>query len=614
MTPTLGRWCAAALALTTGAVGVALSGPSAFAASSPSSTKNIILLIGDGMGVTHVNAARQRYVGKDGRLDMEKLPVQGLVSTYAVERGSQKANLVPDSASTSTAWSSGIKTYNGALGVDTNGTPVATIMEQAKKAGMRTGNVSTAEVTDATPAGMYSHALVRGCQGPVYSDASCLPKNPDGTPVAKPADPLVTTPIAEQIARNGTADVILGGGLARFEPDDQKALQDQGYTVLGSFGDPALAPGKQTATTQQVPTRDDLTKVTGAGTKVIGLFNRGNLTVEKSKAAAAPTAAVTKEPTLPEMTAKAVELLKGGQKGFFLQVESALIDKRSHANDADQTLTEMKYFDESVRIARDFAAQDGNTLVIVTADHECAGFNIIGKGSFTNGEAAAPPGNVDSGNPANTSSPRREYAANKKDPARSTGPVNGSGSTDAKNFAPATFRTADDPAGVPDGSPDASLWLSYLSGNHTGADVPIRSAGPESSRLRGNLDNTDIYKNMYAALQSLGNSGTASTTPTAQRALEFRAIVQSRTVGTVVVAANDVDAAQPGARVDVFYVDRGTPRMVRQLMLNSTGRVTAQPATFRLPSGSQQTFFLRITPVDGISAQTTSQRITTVVR
>lgn len=93
-------------------------------------------------------------------------------------------------------------------------------------------------------------------------------------------------------------------------------------------------------------------------------------------------------------------------------------------------------FDDAVKVAKDFAAKDGNTLVITTADRECAGFNIIGKGSFANAEAAAPPGNVDSGNPANNSSPSRAFAANKKDPARSTRPVNGAGSGDPKYFAP----------------------------------------------------------------------------------------------------------------------------------------------------------------------------------
>ena len=510
----------------TGLATMAIAGPTAFADGGKSQdakkAKNIILLIGDGMGYTHVTAARERYYGAAGKLNLQQADAAGQVSTYAVLPDSARPNLVTDSASAATAWSSGIKTYNGALGVDSAGKVVPTLMEQAKAAGMRTGNVSTAEITDATPAGMFSHALRRGCQGPTYSASAC---NPEGKPTP---DRVVVTPIAEQIARNGTADVIFGGGLSRFEPADEQAMKAQGYQVLGSFGDPGVGTdnGAQTAATQRVATRADLEAANGA--KVIGLFNRGNLTVEKSKAQAPADAAIRQEPSLPEYTAKAIELLAAGQgkrdggnhdggskdgagsgKGFLLQVEGALIDKRSHANDAGQTLMEMKAFDDAVKVAKDFAAKDGNTLVITTADHECAGFNIIGKGSFTNAEALAPPGNVDSGNPANTSTPRREYAANKKDPARSTGPINGSGAGSPKNFAPATFRTADDLAGVQDGSTDASLWLSYASGNHTGADVPIFAVGPQSARFLGPQDNTDIYRSMFSALKALGDGQTS---------------------------------------------------------------------------------------------------------
>lgn len=211
-------------------------------------------------------------------------------------------------------------------------------MEQAKAAGMRTGNVSTAEITDAAPAGMFSHALKRGCQGPRFSAASCR-----STDVAT-KDPIVVTPIAEQIARNGTA-VIFGGGLGRVEPDDEQAMKAQGYQVLGSYGQAGL--DTQTAATQRVATREEL-KVPNA-TKVIGLVNRGNLTVEQAKALGKNS----QEPALPEYTAKAIELLAAGQggsdgenndvgknkgqnvkggRGFLLQVEGALIDKRSHAS------------------------------------------------------------------------------------------------------------------------------------------------------------------------------------------------------------------------------------------------------------------------------------------
>lgn len=502
MTRTLQRACALAALATTAVAAVTLTAGGPATAAPPAKAKNIILLIGDGMGRTHVTAGRQRFYGAGGRLSMERAPVVGQVSTYAVEPGSNLPALVPDSASTSTAWSSGVKTYNGALGVDSYGRRVDSIMDQAKAAGMRTGNVTTAEVTDATPGGQYSHVLLRSCQGPTYSAAACLPP---GTPA--PIDRTLITPVADQISRNGTADVVFGGGMSRFEPDDQAALKAQGYTVLGNFGDPSLPDGGQTAETQTIATRDDLRSVTGVDRKVVGLFNRGNLTVQRAKGLAPNGSVLKKEPTLPEMTNKALSLLQksSADKGFLLQVEGALIDKRASANDAAQTLDEIKAFDDAVKVAYDFAAKDGNTLVIVTADHEAGGLNIVEPGSLTNAEATAPPSNVDSGNPANNSTPSRPTGG-VLDPARSKGPVNGSGSAEPVNFAAATFRTADDPPGVVDGDPAARLWLVFLSGEHTGADVPIYATGPRSGQFADSIDNTDIYDKMFSSLSALSGS------------------------------------------------------------------------------------------------------------
>ncbi|MCW2811709.1 MAG: alkaline phosphatase [Friedmanniella sp.] len=465
------------------------------AATQASSSKitNVIYLLGDGMGRTHVTAGRDRYYGASGSLNMERLPVVGQVRTYAVQKNSGQPGdpdfvpeYVTDSASSATAWSSGVKTYNAALGVDAKGTVVPTAMELAHQAGLRTGNVSTAEITDATPAAQMSHVLARGCQGPSYSAASCQVIDVTGG-AALPTSDIRVTPVADQIARNGTADVILGGGLSRFDAADEAALKGQGYKVLGS-------PASQT-----VATRADLRNARSG--KVFGLFNKGNLTISKFKREN-PTSPQAAEPTLPELTKKAIGLLDQStrkNKGFYLQVEGALIDKRSHANDAAQTLEEIKAFDDAVAVAVDFARKDKHTLVIVTADHECAGFGIIEKGTFTNAEAATPPVNADTGNPANNSTPAR--GANAKDPARSTGPVNGSGSADPKNFAPATFRTADDPASVQDGSPDASLWLTYLSGNHTGQDVPLYAYGPHSSELADSVENTMLFDVVTGALR-----------------------------------------------------------------------------------------------------------------
>jgi alkaline phosphatase len=496
-------YAAGVLALMLAAGGTAAGVGATAAAAEPrhgsdgSGRTNVIYMVGDGMGRTHVTAGRERFYGADGSLTMETLPSQGYVSTYAVQKNSGQPgekdfvpNLVTDSASAATAWASGVKTYNAALGVDAKGTVKPTLMELAKQANYRTGNVSTAEITDATPAGQMSHALARGCQGPVYSAASCQDTSITGK--ALPTTDVRVVPIADQIARNGTADVILGGGLGRFDAADETALKKQGYQVLGS---PAA---------QKVATRSDLTGANGS--KVFGLFNSGNLTIEKAKREN-PTSAQAQEPTLPEMTTKAISLLDGTKdakskqgRGFYLQVEGALIDKRSHANDAAQTLEEIKAFDDAVKVALDFAKKDKHTMVIVTADHECAGFNIIEKGTFTNAEAATPPANVDSGNPANNSTPSR-ISGSTLDPERSTGIVNGAGSADAGNFAPATFRTPDDAKAVTDGSPDASLWLTYLSGNHTGADVPIYSYGRGSEALNGSVDNTDLFDVMAGALR-----------------------------------------------------------------------------------------------------------------
>ncbi|MBI2684385.1 MAG: alkaline phosphatase [Actinobacteria bacterium] len=495
----------AALAVTAGGIAAATSigsydQPQYGERTSQSKAKNIILLIGDGMGVSHVAAARTRYYGSGGRLWLERTPVLGSVTTYEVERKKSVGEPdiiapVPDSASAGTSWSSGVKTYNAAVGKNAAGQTVATIMEQAKQRGMRTGNVSTAEITDATPAVMFSHVNQRSCQGPVFTTASCEPGD---------------VPIAEQIASNNVADVILGGGLSRFRPDEETLMKKNGYTVLGSFGAPAVAT--QTTATQKVATKAELAAVAGSDRRLIGLFNRGNLTVEKFKSDNPTSVEAKGEPTLQAMTDKAIELLansrQGRDRGFFLQVEGALIDKRSHANDAAQTLGEMKAFDDAVRSALEFAKRDGNTLVIVTADHECAGFNIIEKGSFANAEAKAGPPNVDSGNLSNSSVPARTSASNVKDPIRSTGPVNAGGASgrDPQNFAPATFRTATDPPSVKDGSPDASLWLTYVSGNHTGADVNLYASGPGSKQFDDKIDNTGIYFRMRAALRAFSGS------------------------------------------------------------------------------------------------------------
>jgi alkaline phosphatase len=204
---------------------VGVGGP-ALATDDGDEAKNVILLIGDGMGTTHVTAARHVRYGAAGELVMESLPSHGTVSTWAVQRDSDTPEPVTDSASAATAWASGVKTYNAAIGLDAYGAIVPTMMEQASAAGLRTGNVSTAEITDATPAAQMSHATLRGCQGPEYTVETC-----------ETLEGEAYLPIAQQIARNQVADVILGGGNQRFTAEDQQIMKDNGYTTLGAFGE-----------------------------------------------------------------------------------------------------------------------------------------------------------------------------------------------------------------------------------------------------------------------------------------------------------------------------------------------------------------------------------------
>ncbi|GAB7201954.1 hypothetical protein OS12_33960 [Dickeya oryzae] len=127
----------------------------------------MILLIGDGMGDSEITAARNYAMGAGGFFKgIDALPLTGQYTHYSLDKKTRKPDYVTDSAASATAWSSGVKTYNGALGVDVDGKDHNTLIEIAKAAGKATGNVSTAELEDATPAAMVSHVTSRKCYGP----------------------------------------------------------------------------------------------------------------------------------------------------------------------------------------------------------------------------------------------------------------------------------------------------------------------------------------------------------------------------------------------------------------------------------------------------------------
>jgi len=331
--------------------------------------KNVILLIGDGMGDSEITVARNYEYGAAGRLPgLDALPLTGSYTTYSlVKDGADKGkpDYVTDSAASGSAWATGTKTYDGAISVDIDGAPQQTLLELAKANGLRTGNVSTAEIQDATPAVQVAHVGARSCYGP--DTASC------GSDALQNGG---LGSISEQLL-NARPDVTLGGGSASFT-QTAKAGQYAGKTLFDQAG----ARGYQV-----VDDAAGLAGVRKADQKqpVLGLFTPGNFPTRYAPTTAtvggADQAAVRCTPnparldtglSLQSLTNKSIGLLNrsaSNGKGFFLQVEGASIDKQDHAADACGQIGETIDFDEAVQAALAFAQKDGNTLVIATADH-----------------------------------------------------------------------------------------------------------------------------------------------------------------------------------------------------------------------------------------------------
>ncbi len=333
---------------------------------SDKTVKNVILLIGDGMGDSEITAARNYAEGAGGYFKgIDALPLTGQYTHYSLDKKTHKPDYVTDSAASATAWATGVKTYNGALGVDVNGKDQPTLLEIAKAAGKATGNVSTAELQDATPAALVSHVTSRKCYGPEETSEKCA---------ANALENGGRGSITEQLLKT-RADVTLGGGAKSFNQ-----LAKSGEWQGKSLKDQAAAQGYQ-----WVSNADELQAVTLANQQkpLLGLFADGNMPVrwlgpKASYHGNLDKPAVTCEnnpartaamPTLAAMTEKAISLLKDNPNGFFLQVEGASIDKQDHAANPCGQIGETVDLDEAVQKALAFARADGNTLVIVTADH-----------------------------------------------------------------------------------------------------------------------------------------------------------------------------------------------------------------------------------------------------
>ena len=327
--------------------------------------KNVILLIGDGMGDSEITLARNYARGAGGFFPgIDALPITGQYTHYALNRQTGKPDYVTDSAASGSAWATGTKTYNGAISVDIQGKPQRTLIELARAAGVATGNVSTAELQDATPAVLVSHVTGRRCYAPSSTTRSCPTNALENGGAGSITEQLIAT----------LADVTLGGGATSFA-EQATAGEYKGQTLRAQ----AEARGYRI-----VENLDALNAVTSASQQapLLGLFAPGNMPVRWNGPKASPKGAQAEPvtcqvnqartaatPTLAQMTTKAIELLQGNERGFFLQVEGASIDKQDHAANPCGQIGETVDLDEAVQVALAFAKGRTDTLVIVTADH-----------------------------------------------------------------------------------------------------------------------------------------------------------------------------------------------------------------------------------------------------
>lgn len=433
--------------------------------------KNIIFFLGDGMGPSTVTAARIYKYGEDGSLNMDKLERTARIKTYSndaqttdsapsmaaymtgVKMNNEVISMSPETVATPPS-----KDANGNLGVNNcaasgNGTAAATILELAKAKGKAIGSITTTELTHATPAATFAHICNRNAQ---YAIAAQVV--PGGT--------------GYNAALGDGVDVMMGGGRNHFTPFDSTSnkagradgrnllseLAAKGYTVVASKSEMAAAP---------------LNK------KFIGLYSsKSHLEYELDRSATPPLGEGANQPSLAEMTVKAMDILAQNGNGYFLMVEGGRIDHALHGTNAKRALTDTIAFDDAIKAALDKAKVSdpslANTLIVVTADHDhTLAFNGYGK----------------RGNPI-------------LDINRSYKDGQASKDADGNSYTTLVFgngpnrpnlRSNLDSATVLADNYQQETGVRLASETHGGGDVKLFASGAGARIFKGTLDNTKVF-------------------------------------------------------------------------------------------------------------------------
>ncbi len=441
--------------------------------------RNVILFIGDGMGISTITAARilegQSLIdnrgGEEHALSFELLPYLALSKTYSVNQQT------PDSAPTMTAIISGVKTNDGLISVDSSirrqeksaavlrQHQLKTLIEQAEQQGLSSGVVSTARITHATPAACYAHSPERDWE----SDAQ-LPADTDIKDIARQ--------LVEFDLGNGL-EVALGGGRSMFLPNTTPDPEDQGKfgnrkdgvdlteTWLNNYPHAAYVYNQSGFDAVDVRNTEHL----------LGLFERSHMKYEHDRSNDSGG-----EPSLAEMTAKAIAILSKNRKGYVLVVEAGRIDQAHHAGNAFRALTDTIALSDAVRRARQLTSSQ-HTLLIVTADHSHT-FTIAGY--------------PERGNPILglvKETGKTGFATDKNGlPYTTLGYANGPGhrGNGARQDLSLTHTVH------PDFLQEAAIPLD--SETHAAEDVAIFADGPQAHLLHGVQEQSYIYQVMAKAL------------------------------------------------------------------------------------------------------------------
>ena len=433
-----------------------------------SPTKNVLFFLGDGMGITTMTAARIYSVGEDGDLTMDTLPETAFVHTFSNDAQ------VTDSAPSMAAYMTGVKMNNEVISMTaetkatdaagkpyhtnfdstcptTNGKSVPTLLEQMKAAGYGTGVVSTTRITHATPAATYSHVCHRDAENTI-------------------AAALVPGGAGYNSALSDGVDVIFGGGTSYFTAKADGGKRNDSRNLLTEF---------KTQKYSVAANKADFDKLPVDGSKIVGLFTKDHMAYDLDRDA-------SKEPSLAEMTGKAIDALSAKKKGFFLMVEGGRIDHALHATNARRALQDTVAFDNAIKTALEKMQKVDpglkNTLVVVTADHDHT-LNLNGYARRTGKTEAGKPGVLG-------------LVKNYVD-GKASSDVDGNPYT-IIGFGNGPSRLATRGA-ISDSALESKDYLQeavvpLASETHGGADVFLGAQGMGADSFSGVIENTDVFK------------------------------------------------------------------------------------------------------------------------